>query len=100
MIQCVKKYSPMQLQPHLEGLWNLLKKEILGIKFNVNEEVIQTCHKVIFQVTLTLAKAVQSLDNRNIIENWLETIWQDIGRHLKDIELKFMSLSIDILKAG
>ena len=24
-------------------------------------------------------------------------IWQDIGRHLKDIELKFMSLSVDIL---
>ena len=30
-------------------------------------------------------------------ENWLDLIWQDIGRHLKDIELKFMSLSVDIL---
>ena len=54
--------------------------------------------QVIFQITLSLAKAVQILENREILEKWLNMVWQDIGRHLKDIELKFMSLSIGILK--
>jgi len=98
MIACIRKYSPEQLKPHLADLWELLKKEILGIKMNVNDDVINTCHKVIHEVTLTLANAIQTIENRQIFEeNWLNLIWQDIGRHLKDIELKFMSLSVDIL---
>merc|ERR1719219_1505507 len=98
MIECVKKYSPEQIKPHLANLWDLLKKEILGIKLNVNDDVIDTCHQVIHEVTLSLANAIQTIDNRQILEeNWLTMIWQDIGRHLKDIELKFMSLSVDIL---
>ena len=98
MIQSLQQYSPSQIFPHLQELWGLLKKEILGIKMNVSEEVIRSCHQVIFQITLSLAKAIQILENREILEKWLNMVWQDIGRHLKDIELKFMSLSIDILK--
>ena len=98
MIQSLPQYSPSQILPHLGELWGLLKKEILGIKMNVSEEVIRSCHQVIFQITLSLAKAIQILENREILEKWLNMVWQDIGRHLKDIELKFMSLSIDILK--
>ena len=98
MIQSLPQYSPSQIFPHLGELWGLLKKEILGIKMNVSEEVIRSCHQVIFQITLSLAKAIQILENREILEKWLNMVWQDIGRHLKDIELKFMSLSIGILK--
>ena len=98
IIRCVEKYSPTQLKPHLDELWTLLKKEILGIKLSVNEEVTQSCHEVIFHVTLSLSKAIQSQENREIIESWLNAIWNDIGRHLKDIELKFMSLSVNILR--
>ena len=98
MIQSLPQYSPSQILPHLGELWGLLKKEILGIKMNVSEEVIRSCHQVIFQITLSLAKAIQILENREILEKWLNMVWQDIGRHLKDIELKFMSLSIGILK--
>jgi hypothetical protein len=68
-----------------------------GIKMNINEEVITSCHSVIHEVTLCLSNAIQSIENRQILQNWLEMIWSDIGRHLKDIELKFMSLTIDIL---
>ena len=46
---------------------------------------------------MTLASALQTVENREIHEKWLEMIWKDIGRHLQDIELKFMSLTIDIL---
>ena len=71
MIECVKKYSPEQLKPHLANVWDLLKKEILGIKLNVNEDVIVTCHKVIHEITLSLANAVQTIDNRQV---WLSPI--------------------------
>ena len=47
MIQSLPQYSPSQIFPHLGELWGLLKKEILGIKMNVSEEVIQSCHQVI-----------------------------------------------------
>ena len=30
MIECIKIYTPEQLNLHLESLWDLLKKEILG----------------------------------------------------------------------
>ena len=64
---------------------------------SVNDDVINSCHLVISQVTLTLGKAIQTMENRQILEDWLNLIWQDVGRHLLDIELKFMSLTIDIL---
>ena len=67
MIACIRKYSPEQLKPHLADLWELLKKEILGIKMNVNDDVINTCHKVIHEVTLTLANAIQTIENRQVI---------------------------------
>ena len=98
LIQSLQKYSPAQIKPHLDELWSLLKKEILGIKMNVNEEVHKSCHDVIFHVTLSMSKSVQTQENREIMEKWLGKIWADVGRHLKDIELKFMSLSIEILK--
>ena len=97
MIQCLKIYTPEQLQLHLESLWDLLKKEILGIRMNTNEEVILTSHQVIHQVTMTLATANPNPENSEILDKWLNMIWNDTGRHLKDIELKFMSLSVDIL---
>ncbi len=97
MIECVKRYSPEQLSPHLSSLWELLKKEILGIRMNVNEEVIKSCHWLISQVTLSLCNAIQSAENRQILEKWMTQIWDDVGRHLNDIELKFSSLSIEIL---
>ena len=67
MIECVRKYTPEQLKPHLADLWDLLKKEILGIKLNVNEDVINTCHKVIHEVTFSLANAIQTIENRQVI---------------------------------
>ena len=115
LIQCLKVYVPEQLQLHLESLWDLLKKEILGktkinlnlafhsclkfagIRMNTNEEVILTSHQVIHHVTLTLASADPTTENSEILEKWLNMIWNDTGRHLKDIELKFMSLSVEIL---
>lgn len=72
MIECVKKYSPEQLKPHLANVWDLLKKEILGIKLNVNEDVIVTCHRVIHEITLALANAVQTIDNRQV---WPSSIY-------------------------
>ena len=48
MIQSLSQYSPSQIFPHLDELWGLLKKEILGIKMNVSEEVNRSCHQVIF----------------------------------------------------
>ena len=67
MIACIRKYSPEQLKPHLADLWELLKKEILGIKMNVNDDVINTCHKVIHEVTLALGNAIQTIENRQVI---------------------------------
>ena len=64
---------------------------------NTNEEVILTSHQVIHHVTLTLASADPTTENSEILEKWLNMIWNDTGRHLKDIELKFMSLSVEIL---
>ena len=98
LIQSLQKYTPTQIKPHLDELWSLLKKEILGIKMNVNEDVLKSCHQVIHQVTLSMSKSLQTQENREIMEKWLNKIWSDVGRHLKDIELKFMSLSIEILK--
>ena len=84
MIESMKKYSPEQVKPHLAELWGLLKKEILGIKMSVDDEVIGSCYLLIHQVTLTLSRALQSMDNREILEeNWLNMVWQDIGRHLQ-----------------
>ena len=34
---------------------------------NVNDDVINTCHKVIHEVTLTLANAIQTIENRQVI---------------------------------
>ncbi len=96
MVECGKKYSPQQLEPHLEELWNLLKKEILGIKMSANSDNVDaSCHAVLEAVTLALC----SVSDKEVAEKWLEMIWNDTGRHLKDIELKFMSLSVDILSS-
>ena len=97
LIQCLKVYVPEQLQLHLESLWELLKKEILGIRMNTNEEVISTSHQVIHHVTMTLASADQTTENSEILDKWLNMIWNDIGRHLKDIELKLMWNSVEIM---
>ena len=97
LIQCLKVYVPEQLQLHLESLWELLKKEILGIRMNTNEEVISTSHQVIHHVTMTLASADPSTENSEILDKWLNMIWNDIGRHLKDIELKLMWNSVEIM---
>ena len=59
--------------------------------------MISSSHGVIHQVTLTLASSKETPENKEILEKWLDMIWNDIGRHLKDIELKFMSLTVDIL---
>ena len=97
LIQCLKVYVPEQLQLHLESLWELLKKEILGIRMNTNEEVISTSHQVIHHVTMTLASADPTFENSEILDKWLNMIWNDIGRHLKDIELKLMWNSVEIM---
>ena len=97
LIQCLKVYVPEQLQLHLESLWELLKKEILGIRMNTNEEVISTSHQVIHHVTMTLASADPTTENSEILDKWLNMIWNDIGRHLKDIELKLMWNSVEIM---
>ena len=34
---------------------------------NVNDDVINTCHKVIHEVTLALANAIQTIENRKVI---------------------------------
>ena len=57
MIQSLPQYSPSQIFPHLGELWGLLKKEILGIKMNVSEEVIQSCHQVIIIFLFPLKKS-------------------------------------------
>lgn len=42
---------------------------------------------------------MQTPENRELLTKWLEQIWNDCGRHLKDIELKFMKSSVDIFSA-
>ena len=39
---------------------------------------------------------VQTPENRTLLTKWLDKIWTDCGRHLKDLELKFMASSVDI----
>ena len=50
-------------------------------------------------MTELLCHAVQTPENRAQLEKWLSGIWDDTGRHLKDIELKLMSVAVDILAA-
>ena len=42
---------------------------------------------------------VQTPENRTWLTKWLETIWADCGRHLKDLHLKFMTSSVDIFSS-
>jgi hypothetical protein len=46
--------------------------------------------------TRRLATVVQTPENRTLLTKWLDKIWTDCGRHLKDLELKFMTSSVEI----
>ena len=35
LVQCLPKYTNEQIQPHMEQLWTLLKKEVLGKLLNL-----------------------------------------------------------------
>lgn len=99
LIECLKKYTPEQVNPHMEELWNLLKKEILGIRMQPNEYVIGSCHAVIYEVTMQMANAVQTIENRAILKNWLELIWNDTGRHLKVLNKYCKVLRKNLIKS-
>jgi hypothetical protein len=39
---------------------------------------------------------LQTPENRALLTKWLDKIWTDCGRHLRDLELKFMASRCNI----
>ncbi len=48
-------------------------------------------------MTVLLARSIQTPENRAVHTKWLESIWNDCGRHLADIEMKFMTSRYNLI---
>jgi hypothetical protein len=46
-----------------------------------------------------MANAVQTIENRAILKNWLELIWNDTGRHLKVLNKYCKVLRKNLMKS-
>ena len=114
LVECLQSgYTSHQIGPHLEEMWNLYKKEIMGFKLGKSsgkdEEVRKTSltalNAITRQLSLSSISGLVTSEERQILTGWIEKIWEDCGRHLKDIgrsggeELTLTSKSIDILSA-
>ena len=101
LLQCLKSgYQPEHLAPFIHDLWQAYKKEIMGIRLKTSPpEVNLSSLGVLSEITKVFSSSIQTPENRSVMEKWLEMIWDDCGRHLNDIELKLMSLTVDILAA-
>ena len=73
----------------------------MGIRLKPSPpDVTRSSLEVLTAITRLLAGSVQTPENRAQLDKWMiDLIWDDCGRHLKDIELKLMSLTVDILAA-
>ena len=114
LIDCLRSgYTPQQIKPHLEELWNVYKKEIMGFrlgKTSGKEEEVQSTsisavNAITRQLSLPNIDGLTVPEDDQILNNWIEKIWEDCGRHLKDIgrsgneELTLTSTSVRLLSA-
>ena len=113
-IACLRSgYTPTQIGPHLEELWNVYKKEIMGFRLgkpsDKDEEVRKTSicaiNAITYQLCVSNVNGLVVPEDRNILTTWVQKIWDDCGRHLKDMvksggeELTLTSISVDVLAA-
>ena len=113
-IACLQSgYTPQQIKPHMDELWAAHKKEIMGFRLGKpsgkDEEVRKTSISVINAITYQLSQASNDgltiPEDRAILCQWLEKIWEDCGRHLKELgrsggeELTLTTTSVNLLSA-
>ena len=113
-IDCLRSgYTAHQIKPHMDELWNVYKKEIMGFRLGKpsgkDDEVRKTSINVINAITFQLSqksdKGLMVPDDQEILCNWLDKIWEDCGRHLKELgrsggeELTLTTTSVNLLSA-
>ena len=113
-IDCLKTgYSSHQIKPHLDELWNIYKKEIMGFRLGnqsgKDAEVRKTSINVINAITYQLSPeskgGLTTPEDQEVLCQWLDKIWEDCGRHLMELgrsggeELTLTTTSVNLLSA-